>query len=471
MLIAEINDNYFGIDKEDINIGNISAGKLANLISNYTSFNSMAFNRTAAIGNVTVGNAQMFIEAHGGKYYDKKTLGKAFVDYLANTPEYLKDTDRPIKSKDSQLAIMFDAIQGEIQDEIGRKITGNKAQKIFRKGSFFLLTSGGEHQLQITNMKAMMLSKKVKTTSGEEISLYDAYVKDANGRIVLKSDVKLSDEEKSKFTRDLHGVNRALNGNYSGQTKTVLQRKWYGNLIMKFRKYLYPTYRARWASEHVDYERNTVEVGYLRYFYGTYLPGAVKALTEGKNGFGEEGLKPHEVYALRKAKMETAIYLGLTLLALAMSGAGDDKKKLSDGEKALLYFMNRLQADYEIYNGGLPKAVIIPFKPSDASRLMPNPFEEPLRQLKNPTASLRAIDDVSKMLAQLPDLGKEYTSSGPGYEKGDNAFEHKLKKTIPLLKQYNDLFEGSFTKDIDNRLGYFNLVNKNIEGVKVSQSR
>lgn len=460
-LINQINEYYYGIQPEDFVWKDISAAKLAHYVSLYTSINSMALNVTAAIGNVSIGSTQMFIEAHGGKYYNKKQLAAAYADYMKNVGSYLSDLQKPIKSKDSQLAIMLDAIQGEIENEFGQKVTGNLARKFFDVGSFFFLTSAGEHVLQTVNMKAMMAARKVKTNAGETISLYDAFVADKDGRYSLRKDIDFTEADLSKFMRDLHGVNRDLNGNYSEFNKVELQRKWYGNLAMKFRKYMYSTYRSRWSTERVNYEKNTVEVGYLRYFYGTYLYGHMKnLLTKGKLA-DTKGMKPHEVYALRKATMETGIYVALGLLALAMFGGDEDKKKkLSPAEKQLLYYMLRLRGDLQVYNGGLPNIL---------TGQAPTPLEEPLRQLKNPTASMRTVVDLSKAVQQLFDYDEVYKQSGPGYSKGDNKLYKRVMKLVPG-RQFVDMLNGEFEENIDAKLGYFELVNKNIEGVSPRQS-
>jgi hypothetical protein len=472
-LVNEINEKFFGIGAKDFTFKGMSAKKIAHYVSLYTSFNSMAFNRVGAIGNITTGNTQMLIEAHGGKYYTKKELAAALSDYTKNIPNYLRDTTRPIKSKDNQLAIMLDAMQGEINDEFGNKITGNISSKVFRVGSFFILTQLGEHQLQITNMKAMLSNKKVTTKTGEIISLYDAFIADPQGRYSLRKDINFTEEEFAKFRRDLHGVNRMLNGNYSSETKTELERKWYGQLVLKFRKYMYPAYRARWSGERVDYERNTPEVGYFNYFFTKYMPQYISNLRNGKFGLGEENMQPHEIYALRKAKMEIGVYMALTLLALAMTGGDDDKKELSNAEKSLLYFINRLHADLEVYNGGLPKLALAPAFAAKGrlKQAVPTPWEEPIRQIKNPTASLRTVESFFKVIEQSVDPSEVYTKKGNGYEKGDNKLRVKLQKLVPFVKQYNEWMVEDFADDINDRLSYFNMVNKNVIGVSAKESR
>lgn len=450
MLVSQINDIYYkeGIITED-EIKGISAKKLARVLSVYTSLTGMVFNPIAALSNVNIGNMQLFIEAHGGKYFSKKDLARATADYIKNIPQYAADLGIPIKSKDAQLALINDAIQGEIEDEFGINMTGSLTQKIFRPHSLFFMTAMGEHQIQLTNMKAMMLARKVETNNGEIISLYDAYIADENGRYRLRKDLKnFGEEDLAKFRRDLHGVNRMLNGNYSEFNKTMLQRQWFGTLMLKFRKYLYSSFRARWAGEHTDYERNTVEVGYLRYFFSHLINGLAN-MAGVENGFKGKELLPHQKYAIAKAKLEIGIWIGMTLAIIALfGGGGDDKKEIADGEKFLLLSLLRLRADLGLYHVDAPGEMV--------------------RQLRNPTASLTTYTNLVKFFGQLADPTEVYKRNGPGYRKGDSRLWHVTEKLIPGYKGYK-MLAGETTEMVESQLSFMQLVNKSIKGVTPRQ--
>lgn len=457
LLAKQLKAIYYGEGQEQLHVGDVNFNKMVQAAGLFTSVNNMAFNPIAGIANVATGNVQMFIEAHGGTYFNKVELGKATADYAKNLPNYIKDLQTPIKSKDTQLAFMLDAIQGEIHDEIGQRVTGNIARKMFRTNSLFLMTSLGEHQIQLTGMKAMLLGRKVETNAGENIPLYDAFIADKNGRYGLRNDVKFSQDDLAKFTRDLHGVNRELNGNYSDFNKTMLQRKWFGNLIIKFRKYIYPAFRARFASEHVDYERNNVDAGYLRYFFTKYLPNGLTELMHGRYGFSTKNLKPHELAAVRKTGAEIGIYLAVSLAAmgLAGTGTGKNKKELSPSEKFALLQLLRLRSDYNMYNFDLPDVAL---------GQAPNPVNDVMRQLQSPTASLSTLNAVSNIFKQLSDPTAVYAHPTGIFEAGDSKLKAQMYKLIPGRQMF-ELFDGSFGKDVDNKLGYFNLTNQNVVGV------
>jgi hypothetical protein len=440
-----INDTFYGESVEDVKLGNISLNKAARYLSMYTSINSMAFNSIAGVSNIVVGDVQMLIEGHGGKYYNKAELSKAAADYIKNIPEYMADLKNPIKSKDTQLSFLLDAIQGEVLDEFGNRISGNIAKRMFNPSSLFFFTSLGEHQIQITGMKAMLLGRKVETTGGEKITLYDAFVKDKDGRYSLRKDLKdFNSDDLQHFIRQLHGVNRSLNGNYSDLHKGTLQRKWYGTLALKFRKYIYEAFRTRFASERTDYEKNTVDVGYLKFFFKDYLYNNARALILKQADYGsvKDNLKlskltPHQKFALRKATLEVGIYIGITMLTAALFG-GEKKKDLSTAEKAMLLYSLRLRNDLGMYHVGM--------------------FNEMKQQAKNPTASLTTALALTGTLGQLMDPNATYKTKGHGHEAGDSKLLYNVKKLVPVMSK--------FPVNLDDKLSYFSLVNQDIEGIR-----
>lgn len=441
-----MNDAFYGESVEEAHIGNISLNKAAHYLSMYTSINNMAFNTVAGVSNVVIGDIQMLIEAHGGKYFNKKDLASATADYFKNTMNYISDLKNPIKSKDTQISFILDAIQGEIHDEFGERITGNITRRMFNPGSLFFFTNVGEHQIQTIGMKAMMNHQQVELTDGSKISLYDAYTKDANGRYSLRSDANFSKEDLEHFIRTLHGVNRSLNGNYSDLHKSTLQRKWYGTLALKFRKYLYDAFRSRYAGEHVDFEKNTVDHGYLNFFFKDYLYKNLVNM-QGSDKFNFRGnfnkLNANQQYAVRKALMETGLLLGTTLVTMAMFSGGPDKKKnLNTAQKTLLLYSLRLQNDLGMFDTQM--------------------FSEATRQMQSPTASMSTIVAFGNVMDQLLRPSEQYKSAGSSYDAGDNKLKVKFMKLLPVISK--------FPVDVEGKLGYFNMVNQNIVGVSRKSS-
>lgn len=433
-----MNDAFYGESIQDFHLGKVDMHKAARLVSMYTSINNMAFNTIAGVSNVVIGNVQMLIEGQGGQFYNKADLAKAQASYISNIPSYIGDLKNPIKTKDTQLSFILDAIQGEVLDEFGNRISGNIARKIFSTNSLFFFTTAGEHQIQLTGMKAMLLGRKVTTNDGKVISLYDAYTPNADGRYNLRSDLKdFNKDDLDQFIRQLHSVNRSLNGNYSSLHKSTLQRKWYGTLALKFRKYIYDSFRTRYASEHTDFERNTIEEGYMRFFFKDYLYANLKkmALHQDTDFAGKE-LLPHQKFAMKKATMEVGIY-GFISVMLAAMFSGKDKKNLSTADKTMLLYALRLRNDLGMYSASM--------------------YSEFKQQATNPTASITTIQALVKTLGQTFSPSETYKTTQSGHKKGDSKLQTDIRKLIPIVSK--------FPINIDNKLSYFNLINQSVEGV------
>ena len=90
---------------------------------------------------------------------------------------------------------------------------------------------------------------------------------------------------------------------------------------------------------------------------------------------------------------------------------------------------------------------------------MPSEF---IRQIKNPTASLTAIVNGMGFIGQLWSPTEVYEKDSGTHEAGDSKLWAKAQKLIPV---YN-----KFLVNIDDQLGYFNLINRNIEGVSPKRS-
>lgn len=411
-----INDVLYGEDEYDshVKIGGrvFDMNKFGGKLGLVQAAVNMAGNVVAGANNVLAGNMQMFIEAYGGKHFTKKDLAKAHAQYSAALMkgDFIGDMKNPIKSEITQFGLLFDAIQGEFTNDLGEKISGNLIQRYANTSSLFLLSHAGEHQIQLTGMLALMNATKLKTKNGEEVSVKEAYAKDANGRFKLRSDVTWTKEDKQQFVRVLHGISRTLNGNYNALHKGHIQRYWFGKLVMQYRKYLYPAIVARYGQERVDMEKGTIERGYLSYFVGEFV---VKNLIKRQFNLikAYKNMTPDQKYMARKAMAEIGSYMVLTAGAIAMGANDPDKKNFSQAHKAALLAMLRVHNEIGMYN-------------VDA-------FAETLQQSRNPIASMRLVTGLAKLGVQIYNPNEVYKQGGNGYKEGDSKMYHKFKQILP----------------------------------------
>lgn len=438
-LATWIDDAVYGITElqDSINIGkrpidlNVLGGNLAFL----TALNNMAFNITAGISNVTIGNVNSFGEALGGKYYAPGDWTKATGQYFGNTKDFMKDAFRLRKSKITQLGIKYDAIQGEFRDKYGKRFVGNVAQRYATADTIFFINHIAEHQIQLTGMLALMNATKVKTTSGQIISLYDAHVIDDKGFLRLRKDIEWTAEQEKSFTRRLHGINKMLNGNYSKFDKVHLQRTWFGKLLLIYRKFIYNSFRIRYGRRRPDYEIGDVMEGYYRKFFNK-LSSDIKdyKFEAARKFYKREGWSDDEKYAANKTLYELSILIGLGILTIGLAAAEDDEDK-SWGQNYLALMGLRLRNDIGMYSVfGMTDIVNV---------------------VQNPSAVILTLKRYSQFIAQLVSNPFEtYDRKTGAFDKGDSILKAKFLKALPIIRQFINLMQPEEQKK------FFQLLNK-----------
>ena len=390
----------------------IDVNKVAGKVQYLTALSKMAANLASGISNSTWGNYQTYAQSIGGKNYTGKQWLEANGHYIKNIPMYMADIGRTVgKSKDNQLAEIFDAIQGEFRDEYGRLVGGGRARRLFTTSSLFFVNNGTEHQIQITSMIAMMKAKKVKTKSGAEISLYDAYEMKGN-RLRLRDDVIFSDNEKFSFMNEIHSINKRLHGVYNEFDKGEIQRQWYGKLAIMFRKHVYKGIVQRYGKETLDVELGDTVEGYYRTFFNKFA--------EDFKAYGVSGILNYKNYsdeqktAFKKTMLDTVMLIGAMLVGSAIAGAGEkDKKKKNWFQNEMLLQLRRFQGDIAFYT----------FASKDTWRI-----------LNNPTVTQSTISEVYDFLSQMTNPTERYKRKTGMFKKGDLKIKARLYKAVPVLR-------------------------------------
>lgn len=399
----------------------VSLNKVAQNATFYTSALSLAFNIMSTARNLTIGNFTNFSEAYGGKYYSIPNYFKAQKIYGQAIPDNIKGFVMDEKNKLNQILFNYQAIQGEFRDRYNKLVTdSNILARLFSKDALFFLQHVAEHQIQGTATLAFMLSTNVKLKDGTTINLWDAHVLDEHGVIKLRDDVL--DFDKTRFTRQLHEMNRSNHGNYSNLHKTVIQREWYGSLLMTFRKHMYPTLMARFGKKRMDYSKEAQVEGFHRLFwrkiaedimtYGMQI-GKYESFSKSKRG----EWAAEEKYGFNRSLMETMFgVLPLMILSLLLAGGDDDKEEDSVVKKWVAVLANGLYTDVAVTN---PLGIYNPFV--NQSEI----YQEIKKITNNPVA-------VQYSYKKVADFLKELTKDIDDEEDRDVA--GKFKKIIPIVK-------------------------------------
>lgn len=436
-----INDVFYGESEFETTykLGpvTINANKVGRDLGFVTALYNMAGNVLGGVSNSAVGNVQSLGESVGGKYYNTKNWLKAkgiYYKAFANG-NFLGDVINPVKSKITQLAIIYDAIQGEFRDKFGKNITGNVAQRYATGDSFFLINHVAEHEIQLTGFLALADATKVKLKDGSEVSLFDAYTKNDKGFYKLRDDAVWSQKDNDDFIKKLHGISKDLNGNYAAFDKSMSQRYWMGKLALQYRKYMYPAWRSRFASTRVDYERGEVLQGY----YVGFMNKVMDDLKNYRFPLVNKQYTNEQAYAVRKTLFDVGIIAATYLIVMGLTSAAlPDDEANKKAKQRLILAMLRLNSDISQYSITAP--------------------QEGIKTIMNPAASLQTAKNYLDFFGQLfTKPTEQYKTSGSGYNQGDTKLGHKFEKLIPLYRQYLRYMTP------DEQIKYFSLINKDIQ--------
>jgi hypothetical protein len=441
-----VNDTLFGEDNLDdfqfkVGAKTYSVSKIANGLLGFSSIQNIAFNWIAGISNALTGNVNTFSLAVGGKYFTTKEFGEAKREYWGNIQNSLHDfsvNDINQKSKIGQLIIQLDAIQGEFFGLDGKVLNQSQSQKLLTTNTLFFNQNATEHEVQVTGMIALMKATKI----GEK-SMWDLVKKGDNG---LEWDPSVTQADIESLKHKLHALSKQLHGNYNKFDKSALQRRWYGRLVLMFRKYLYTSFRSRFGAKKYDYELEDVTSGYYRDAWNvgvSFFRKLGKDIRDWESlSKNYDDLDANGKAAIRRTTFELSVVVGALILgkALASIELDDDDEFLSMIRDNTQLQMLRLSRDFMVY---------VPFQSA----------EEFVNVAKAPSLIIPVASKMVRFANQLLpwNISEEFEKKTGSYQKGDNkAFAYGLR-TVPILRQFISLMNPS-----DN-LKFYTMLNKNAQ--------
>jgi hypothetical protein len=441
--------------------------------------------------NYLQANVQMFLEGWAADHYNVKDwsyakkliyygngkIGALGVDILRDFGKLTNET------LSGQLFEMYDALQGSFKDEFGNNISQSKLNEVMRSSTWFVNQQIGEIEAAGTSMYALLNSYKVldngevyslddyltfktdekkKATDDENASLdykernditkefrkikttlLDSMELGPDGRVMLKgvNDVEeggvkvpfLKSHRNMKIRAKLHGINKDLHGNYNSFDKTDIQRHVGGRLLMMYRKYLVPMARRRWGKTYRNEEIGVVRQGFYMTFFGYLFSDFKRFGSIVWNSYFHQkdtGLQPFEEANIRRATLEIAIYIGLSVLASLLAvGDDEDDEDISTLRWITAYQVLRLKREI----GSLAPS--------------PTVIGDNWKVLKSPSAFNGFIDRTLGFFHQLfSDTWGVYEHKTGSFEKGDSKLRAKWLKLF-----------GNFANVTDAQEAYKNL--------------
>lgn len=416
--------------------GTISVNKLVNKLSTYTALNSLAFNFLQAGNQFLIDNQKIAEEALASQFFNIKnaTWGKTTYLKELTTGGALNDIGKfNNESKLARFVQEFDLL-GNALDAYKEDHTGNRVIKMLDFNNLFFLQKMAEHETAVTRGLALADSYRgklkdkagnvIKNESGEDANLYDVFIKDKEtGK--WKLDPRVANFKKIQFLNLVSGVYKKTNQIKTKFDDPMLNRRWYGQALLLFRRYFQPGLRKRWGygdGIHLDTETGHISEG-MYISFGRY----VREVT--KNGF-KFGSVLNMMEDFEKANVKrTAAELGTMLACIGIvfllgSAMDDDDDEEQYWKPYFAYQARRMQSELEQFW---------------------NPLEL-YRFILSPSATLRPIVDAGDLIQhmlfeELPyrlgitdEDGVYYENKSNGHKKGDSKTAAKLEKLIPIFR-------------------------------------
>lgn len=377
---------FFGEDeiKETFNIlgRQISANKMSNKLAGFTALNTLAFNLLQATNQFALDNVRMLEEAHSQQFFSKKNMAWAKSTYMfsANGARgSLKDYKAFTPTSKLVNAIQYFDALGENFKSAGEDKTGPRVLKLIAEAPMSLQTLI-EHEVASTRMLALMDSYKgldhkvgknetladiaskykvkidgikqwnkltsdkitegqtlrigklldakgdiIKNEDGTYANLWDVFIQDkTTGKFGI--DPKVANFSRATFMGRISGINKRTNQVKTKFDDAIIQRRWYGKLLMLFRRYFVPSLRKYYGHNglrggiHRDLEMGTVSEGMLE-----TLARFVKESWQTKS-FGVYGkMTEMERQNMRRVSINMMFYVVAGLIVMSLTGDDDDE--------------------------------------------------------------------------------------------------------------------------------------------------
>lgn len=447
----------FRIDAGTFDLGNwkIDNNKLADALMKYTAVNSLGLNIFSGVSNVAMGTLMNGIEASSGMFFSSADFRGAMKEYSKNIPGFMKDaTSRFTQSELGLFMDSFDLFQEF--NEYGEKIEHKNG--LLRNGhkALYFMQNSGEHFIQTTHALAMakghrimdgkILSyfewlditgnkkgKESKKQFAELPSVYDSReVRDVKKvmetdeaeeaveytakEVVIKG---VSQEEALAFAERIKGNYQHNHGNYARQDAPNINRRWWGKMLMLFRKWLKPGINRRFSKEYFDQRLGHKYAGNYNVTY-KFMQSLLKDIKTVGLGFvlywntpQYQQLSEWEKAQITKTMREIMVLAGTAILANFLHGMQEDEDEKIWALSFSEFLANRMYQETFTYT---------------------NP-KEFLKTLRSPTATLSTLEKAVNAIQSLMYWER--------YKTGDNEGElkalHYASDLVPVWNQWNKI--------------------------------
>ena len=438
------------------------AGRFADLVLRGIGITRLGFDLPNQVGNLLSGNVQAFLGTHkSGKYSLKnywwaksKIEGR---DGLIGSlmADYGKFGNRTFMTK---MLLYWNPQQQSLDHYYNKTRTTDQRLKqgFLDANAAFWIQDKGELEISSTIWLAILDNNKVKVVKTRDadgkiveyeknddgtiktINAFEAYVQNANGEIVIRSDVDWSKADEQATMKTVWSEIRRTQGRYAEWDKSKIESGIIGRLLLYYRKYLEPSIRNRFGRRETNYEAAEMAQGFYNGFFTAfkiYGPGKVFMSLLGKESGMSDYYQRKSFLAARELVVSSALFLLGRMIAGAIPDDDDDDNKLG---RVMLLSMIAVYAKVDMETRSLNPLPII------------GGIDNYLENLGSFTNASRDIGRVSKMLYHGLYLGmstisdNEYINKEAFYQRRSGMFEKgeaKIKKDIMDVSGYMNMYE------------------------------
>jgi hypothetical protein len=455
-------DRLYGIHDIQNVIGNVSLDKISKKLIGFSAHQMLIFNWMGGTANLVNGKTMNFLEACGGRFYDKKNLVNAEKKYWGDIHKIVNDIEALTpSSKTNLLRERFLDTSADFNFMVNELTRDARYKRLFSISTLHGINGSAEHYIGSSLMYAILDNIKMKNASGEYInvagetvdrenamSLDQAYSVDDQGNLYLTianavAEGYGSHNMESRIRSRIKEITKDLQGQYDTTNRSMMEREYYGKLFNFLRKWMLTGIQKRWmgidhtnkAFEDLETHERFYSESLEDYKEGTYtslwryIKSMKRSATSLRAGVVSEQwdtLTDMEKSNIRHATVELGIMFGaLTASALL---AGLAKGADDDDERQRLYFLAYLTR--RTYS---ELAFYVPYNPAEA-----------IRFLQTPTATITTLQSFTQMMGQFSEdmlynvpLGDGLEQYQKGINKGNSKSFVMFNKTFnPLAKQF-----------------------------------
>jgi hypothetical protein len=310
----------------------------------------------------------------------------------------------------------------------------------------YLLQDAAEYNVQTKVGMAVLMTKQIKNSStGETLSLYDAYILNGDGSVTLKEGFdtiinkdggairEMNDNVRYDIRNEIREVNKQIHGNYAYEDRMTMQSHAIGELAAQFHKWVVPAIKARFRSEYFDENVGWLEGRYLSMwsfmkYAATHLGEVQKWSTNFQEQVGGGEKAKRKMLNVWRSTAELGIMMSTAIMAMLfeMLFEDDDDDSVTQMrlENALIYQADRAHKEMVQF---------MPFLPSGAKQIY--------QMVKSPIASTRTLGELAEAMSATLDYGygKMFLSEKEFKTNSKFVYQNKPRKgQLKLAKHWMD---------------------------------